>query len=84
MILPPPFYYNRNFYPKYNNYYLPASNYNYLENNNSHKNENNAFEIFGISLEFDDLLILGLLFFLYMQDVDDYSLYIVLILLLLN
>lgn len=48
------------------------------------EDKNTVFEIFGISLEFDDLLILGLLFFLYIEEVDDYGLYIALILLLLS
>lgn len=42
------------------------------------------FEIFGIKLHSDDLLILALLFFLYKEDVKDIYLYISLILLLLG
>lgn len=42
------------------------------------------FEIFGIKLFFDDLLILALLFFLYKEEVKDNYLYIVLFMLLLN
>lgn len=41
-------------------------------------------EIFGISLDFDDILILGLLFFLYIEGVEDQLLYIILIILLLE
>lgn len=43
-----------------------------------------CFEIFGIKLYFDDLLIIALLFFLYQEDVKDSYLYIALILLLLS
>ncbi len=41
------------------------------------------FEVFGIQLYLDDIIILGLLFFLYQEEVQDEMLYIVLILLLL-
>ena len=65
---------------------------NTIENKNCNFNnidiiENNAeecFEIFGLKLHFDDLLIIALLFFLYQEDVKDTYLYIVLILLLLS
>lgn len=53
------------------------------ENNNSEDYEQ-FFEIFGIKLYFDDLLILALLFFLYKEEVKDSYLYIVLFLLLFN
>lgn len=42
------------------------------------------FEIFGMKLYFDDLLILALIFFLYKEDVKDSSLFIILFLLLLG
>ena len=42
------------------------------------------FEIFGIKLYFDDLLILGLLFFLYSEGVQDQELFLALILLLFS
>ena len=42
------------------------------------------FEIFGIRLYFDDILILCLLFFLYQEDVNDQLLFIALLLLLLS
>jgi hypothetical protein len=49
------------------------------------KNEDpQFFEIFGMKLYFDDLLIIGLLFFLYTEDVKDQYLFIALILLLLS
>lgn len=47
-------------------------------------NYDQYFEIFGLKLYFDDLLILILLFFLYKEDVKDNYLYIVLFLLLLS
>ena len=43
-----------------------------------------CFEIFGLKLHFDDLLIICILFFLYQEDVKDTYLYISLILLLLS
>ena len=46
--------------------------------------EPNIFEIFGIKLYLDDLIILGILFFLYEQNVNDEMLYIILFLLLLS
>lgn len=42
------------------------------------------FEIFGIRLYFDDILILCLLFFLYKEEVHDQLLFIALLLLLLS
>lgn len=41
-------------------------------------------EILGISLYLDDIIILGLLFFLYQEGVKDYMLYLALIMLLLS
>lgn len=46
--------------------------------------EKSIFEIFGIKLYLDDLIILGLLFFLYQQNVQDEMLYIILFLLLFS
>ncbi len=43
-----------------------------------------VINILNIKLYFDDLIILGLLFFLYQQDVKDEMLYIILFLLLFN
>lgn len=48
------------------------------------ESENSIFEIFGIKLYLDDLIILGLLFFLYQQNVQDEMLYIILFLLLFS
>ena len=46
--------------------------------------EDPIFEIFGIELYLDDIIILGLLFFLYKEGVQDELLFITLILLLLT
>lgn len=46
--------------------------------------EEPIFEILGIELYLDDIIILGLLFFLYQEGVQDEMLYISLILLLLS
>ncbi len=46
--------------------------------------EEPIFEILGIQLYLDDIIILGLLFFLYQEGVQDEMLYIALILLLLS
>lgn len=46
--------------------------------------EEPIFEILGIQLFLDDIIILGLLFFLYQEGVQDEMLYITLILLLLS
>ena len=51
---------------------------------NSSDVSDECFEIFGLKLYFDDLLIIALLFFLYQEDVKDTYLYIALILLLLS
>ena len=45
---------------------------------------NDCFEIFGITLHFDDILLICLLFFLYNEGVNDQLLFISLILLLLS
>ena len=47
-------------------------------------NDDNCFEIFGITLHFDDILIICLLFFLYNEGVKDQLLFISLIMLLLS
>ncbi len=46
--------------------------------------EEPIFEIFGISLYLDDIIILGLLFFLYQEGVQDEMLFMALILLLVG
>ena len=46
--------------------------------------ESPIFDVFGIQLYLDDIIILGLLFFLYQEGVQDEMLYIALILLLIG
>lgn len=46
--------------------------------------DNNFFNFLGLNLQSDDLLILGILFFLYKEGCDDIYLYIALFLLLIN
>ena len=48
------------------------------------KTDKPIFEIFGIKLFFDDILLVSLIFFLYNEGVKDESLFIALILLLLS
>lgn len=50
----------------------------------NHDDEIPLFQIFGIQLFSDDLLLLALIFFLYQEGVKDQSLFIALILLLLS
>lgn len=47
-------------------------------------NNNTVFEIFGIKLYFDDILLICLIFFLYNEGVKDQYLFIALVLLLLS
>ena len=59
------------------------------DKNTDNSEENNRdnrefFEIFGIRLYFDDILILCLLYFLYKEDVHDEMLFFALILLLIS
>lgn len=84
----------------YNNYkYQPVKNNSSLYNSKSFNTEspnskikdskNNEssesfFEIFGIKLFFDDILIICLLLFLYNENVNDEELFVCLILLLLS
>lgn len=51
---------------------------------NSKKEHDELFEIFGIKLYFDDILLISLIFFLYSEGVKDDYLFISLILLLLS
>ena len=65
-----------------------------FENKKEDSNENNEtssiessdyfFEIFGLKLYYDDIIIISLLFFLYTEGVKDQELFICLILLLLT
>lgn len=52
--------------------------------NNSSNNENYFFELFGLKLYFDDILLLCLIFFLYEEGVKDDELFLSLVLLLLS
>ena len=59
-----------------------------ISNTNNSKRSSNSdqaiFEIMGIKLYLDDLIILGVLYFLYEQNVKDEILYIILFLLLIS
>ena len=56
----------------------------YQKQTNLRTDENPIFEIFGIRLFFDDILIISLIFFLYSEGVTDNLLFISLILILLT
>lgn len=82
-------------YQQYQNSFVKqesSNSTNYQTQNESaqDKKENRAsedspiFEIFGMKLYFDDLLLLGLLFFLYSEGVQDQELFFALVLLLLS
>ncbi len=51
---------------------------------NTKNDDSFLFDIFGIKLFFDDVLILSLLFFLYKEDVKDEGLFLALVLLLIS
>ena len=59
-------------------------------NNDEHKKNNSKnsqdcfFELFGLNLYFDDILLISLIFFLYQEGVKDEELFVSLILLLLS
>ncbi|MBQ2937556.1 MAG: hypothetical protein IJE05_01525 [Clostridia bacterium] len=57
---------------------------NTITRKSSSNSEQAIFEILGIKLFLDDLIILGILFFLYEQNVNDEMLYIILFLLLFS
>jgi len=87
----PPFYRR---YPKYyyNDYYynnnqktVPSSEIcKPLEEKGNSSDDTQFFEIFGIKLFFDDILLICLIFFLYNEGVKDQSLFLSLIMLLLS
>lgn len=61
--------------------------FNFLDNffNQTDRGEDESyFDLFGLKLYNDDLLLIGLIFFLYKEDVKDQYLFIALILLLLS
>lgn len=88
-----PFFYNN--YRYSSNNHQNKSNNNFIASNHKNSNEKEKasepyeapeafFEIFGLKLYFDDIIIMCILFFLYSEKVQDEELFICLILLLLN
>lgn len=85
-------YHYYNYYNKYMNNNLPIEEAKETKKANSITNSKKIsntinpyiFEIFGIKIYQDDLIILGLLYFLYQEKIKDEMLYIVLLLLLLS
>lgn len=85
---------NNIFSKNYNNFQSPAPNFIDLPivtdcQNNNYKENKKEFntdyiDILGIKLKFDDILLILLLYFLYLENVKDTYLYFILILLLLN
>lgn len=82
-------------FPSFGKHYAYSTKFNNSGNllpDNTAKEKNKSpeaddlfyIDIFGIKLHQDDLLLIGLLFFLYEEEVDDTSLFIALILLLLS
>lgn len=70
-----------------NNYYKKEKPSTFTETSSSDNNDdddNTFFEIFGIKLHSDDILLICLIFFLYKEGVKDEYLFISLILLLLS
>lgn len=55
-----------------------------FSSNDNYYSDNESFNIFGLNVHIDDLLILALIFFLYKEGTDDIYLYIALFLLLLS
>ena len=55
-----------------------------IEESKKDKDSDFCFDVFGIKLYYDDILLISLIFFLYNEGVDDSSLFIALILLLLS
>lgn len=68
----------------YNMYESHANTNKLTENNIQSNNDDNIFEIFGIKLHSDDILLICLIFFLFKEGVKDEYLFISLILLLLS
>lgn len=54
------------------------------KNNSNSNTDDYFFELFGLKLYFDDILLISLIFFLYKEGVQDDELFISLILLLLS
>ena len=58
---------------------------NFEQSRSKQKSDDNIwFDLFGIKLYFDDVLILSLLFFLYKEEVKDEGLFLALVLLLIS
>ena len=81
--------YNSSAKPKDNKKTTAKTSYgfNFLDNffNQSDRAEDESyFDLFGLKLYNDDLLLIGMIFFLYKEDVKDQYLFIALILLLLS
>ena len=76
---------NRNVNTPMNSKHIQDSKEN-LDNRNKKEDssDDKVFEILGIKLHFDDILLICLIFFLYNEGVKDESLFIALILLLLS
>ena len=75
------------FVPSYYDYHMNQDRVSYDSRHGSSsvpKNDSFSLEILGLKLDFDDLIIIGLLFFLYSEGNNDQMLYIVLVLLLLS
>ena len=63
---------------------LPIESKTSSDNNNNNVNDDILFDLFGLKLYFDDILLICLIFFLYNEDVKDEMLFISLILLLIT
>ena len=94
-----PFFYNNNKYYNHHNYSHKRENFKEIKMSDQKHSEQNSkasentrinesseafFEIFGLKIYFDDILIMCILFFLYTEKVHDDELFICLILLLLT
>ena len=90
-----PYYKNYGYYPNYNqnkfrNHVFPTiTNGNHISSEHlqidkENLTEDSFFEIMGLKLYLDDILLISLLFFLYNEGVQDESLFIALVLLLLT
>lgn len=55
-----------------------------IENTKNENDEDVLFEIFGLKLFYDDVLLICLIFFLYQEGVEDQYLFVALVLLLLS
>lgn len=78
---------NQDFSNNNNIHELPKETHSSSYDSSSRSNsspDTQYFDIFGIRLYFDDILILCLLFFLYQEEVNDQLLFIALLLLLLS